>query len=67
MASMYANNAERQRAYRERYRNRIENRIETTEEQIARLTEMIADLTQLLQGIGKWETSDRGGQHEHHG
>ena len=66
MASMYANNAERQRAYRERYRNRIENRIETTEEQIQRLTAMIQDLTQLLQGMGKWDVENHGGQHDQH-
>ena len=60
----YEDNAARQRAYRERYRNKIENRIETTEEQIQRLSEMIADLTRLLQGMGMWETSEtRGGQH----
>jgi chaperonin cofactor prefoldin len=50
--TMYANAAERQRAYRERYRQRIEQRIETHEKRLERLQEAIDELQRLLRQVG---------------
>ena len=62
MASIYENNAARQRAYRERYRERIESRIELTEERIARIQQAIEDLNNLLHGMGMWEPESTKGR-----
>jgi|GEM_PF-3897397 len=50
--AVYANAAERQRAYRERYRQRIEQRIETHEARLEQLQQSVDELQHLLGQLG---------------